>query len=83
MSIQLGENSWILIGIMFLEVLLIVIPALIFSKLKKKSFRYELREMGFQKNEDILIKIISGLGFGILFFFISNYLIFFCTDQHQ
>jgi len=80
MPVQLGENSWILIGIMFLEVLLIILPALIFSRLKKRSFTDELREMGFQRNEDILIKIISGLGFGILFFFIGNYIIIFFRD---
>ena len=80
MSIQLGESSWILIGIMFLEVLFIILPALIFSRLKKQSFTDELREMGFRKNEDVLIKIISGLSFGILFFFFGNYILILFRD---
>lgn len=80
MSIQLGENSWILIGMMFLELILILLPALIFSRLKNQSFTAVIKDMGFQKNEDLLIKIISGLGFGILFFFLSNYVIVFFRD---
>lgn len=80
MSIQLGENSWILIGMMFLELILILLPALIFSRLKNQSFTAIIKDMGFQKNEDLLIKIISGLGFGILFFFLSNYVIVFFRD---
>jgi len=80
MVVRLGENSWVLIGMIFLELLLIIIPALIFSRLKNFSFISALKEMGLQKNEDLLIKIISGIGFGILFFFFSNYLVIFFRD---
>lgn len=80
MTVQLGENSWILIGLMLLETLLTILPALIFSRLKNQSFTDVLKEMGFQKNEDLLIKVISGLGFGILFFFFSDYIIIFFKD---
>lgn len=80
MTIQLGENSWLLIGMMLLELLLILLPALIFSRLKNQSFTAVIKDMGFQKNEDLIIKIISGLGFGILFFFLSDYVIVFFRD---
>jgi len=80
MAVQLGENSWILIGIMLLEILFIVLPALIYGRVKKQSFIDVIKDMGFQKNDDLLIKVISGLGFGILFFFFSNYIIIFFRD---
>ncbi|MFX1305797.1 MAG: CPBP family intramembrane glutamic endopeptidase [Promethearchaeota archaeon] len=80
MVVQLGENPWILIGLTLLEILFIITPALIVSKLEKKSFTMTLKDMGFEKNEDLFIKIISGLSFGILFFFLSNYIIIFFRD---
>ena len=80
MTIQLGENPWILIGLIFFELLFIVLPALISSRLEKKSFTDVIREMGFQKNEDLFLKLISGLGFGILFFFLGSYIIIFFRD---
>ena len=80
MAVQLGENPWILIGLIFLELLFVIIPALISSKLEKKTFHDTIKDMGFQKNEDLFIKIISGLSLGILFFFFGNYLILFFRD---
>jgi len=77
---QIGENPWILIGLIFLEIFFIILPALISSKLEKKSFKDVIREMGFQKNEDIFLKIISGFSFGILFFFLSDFIIIFFRD---
>ncbi|MFW9998888.1 MAG: lysostaphin resistance A-like protein [Candidatus Hodarchaeota archaeon] len=80
MTIQLGENPWILIGLTIFELLFVIVPALVSSKLEKISFKDAINQMGFQKNEDILIKIISGLSFGILFFFFGNYIIIFFRD---
>lgn len=74
---QLGENPWVLIGLTFLEILLIFVPAVISSKIEKKTFKQLLSEMGFQKNEEIFIKIIAGLSIGILFFFLGDFLIIF------
>ncbi|MCK4286442.1 MAG: CPBP family intramembrane metalloprotease [Candidatus Lokiarchaeota archaeon] len=74
---QLGENPWFLIGLIFLETLLVFIPALISSKIEKKTFKKLLSEMGFQRNEEIFIKIIAGLSMGILLFFLGNLLILF------
>ena len=74
---QLGENPWVLIGLIFLEILLIFVPAVISSKIEKKTFKQLLSEMGFQKNEEIFIKIIAGLSIGILFFFLGDFLIIF------
>ena len=74
---QLGENPWILIALTFLEILLIFVPAVISSKIEKKTFKQLLSEMGFQKNEEIFIKIIAGLSIGILFFFLGDFLIIF------
>ncbi len=80
MTLQLGENSWILIGLIFFELSFVFLPALIFSKCKKKSFLNELNDIGFQKNDDMFIKIISGLSFGTLFFFFSNFIIVLFRD---
>ncbi len=80
MTVQLGENSWILIGLTLLELSFVVVPALIFSKVKKRPFMSEIDEMGFQKNQNMFLKIISGLGLGILFFFLSNYIIILFRD---
>ena len=80
MAIELGQNPWILIGLALFEVLFILIPGLISSKLENKSFKDAVIEMGFQKNDDILIKVISGISFGIIFFFFGGYIIFFFRD---
>ncbi|MFX0002089.1 MAG: CPBP family intramembrane glutamic endopeptidase [Candidatus Hodarchaeota archaeon] len=80
MSLQLGENTWILIGIMLFEILFVVLPALISSRLMKKSFMDEINEMGFQKNKNMFIKILLGLSFGILFFFFSNFILILFRD---
>lgn len=80
MAVQLGENPWILIGLIFLELLFVFIPALISSKLEKKTFQDIIKDMGFQKNEDLFIKIISGLSLGILLFFFGNYVIIFFRE---
>jgi len=80
MAIQLGENPWILIGLTFFEILFVIVPALISSRLEKKSFIDAIKDMGFQKNEDLFLKIISGLSFGILFLFFGNYIILFFRD---
>ncbi len=74
---QLGENPWVLIGLTFLEMFFIIVPAAISSKIEKKTFKQLLSEMGFQKNEEIFIKIIAGLSIGLLFFFLGDFLIIF------
>jgi len=80
MTINLGQNPWVLIGLSFFELLFVIVPALISSQLEKKSIINTIRDMGFQKNEDIFIKIISGISFGILFFFFGGYIIVFFRD---
>ena len=77
MTMQLGEKPWILIGLIFLEILFVIIPAYISSKIEKKSFKKLLFEMGFQKNDDILIKIIAGLSIGVIFFSFGNFILIF------
>ncbi|MHA2129621.1 MAG: hypothetical protein ACW99L_06580, partial [Promethearchaeota archaeon] len=69
MVIQIGENPWVLIGLIFLETLFVILPAFISSRIEKRTFRNILNEMGFQKNEEIFIKIVAGLSIGVLFFF--------------
>ncbi|HDZ18620.1 MAG TPA: CPBP family intramembrane metalloprotease [archaeon] len=80
MAIQLGENPWILILLMFLELFLIIVPGFISSRIEKKPISEVILDMGFQKNENFIIKIIAGISFGILFFFIGNYIIIFFRD---
>jgi membrane protease YdiL (CAAX protease family) len=81
MSIDLGKDATLLISLTFLEILLILIPGLIASKIEKKSLIDEIKEMGFQKKPTTLsrtlLKIISGLILGIIFFFLSDFIIFF------
>lgn len=80
MAIKLGENSWILIGLIFFEILFIIVPALISCKLEKKTFTDVIKDMGFQRNKNLFIKVTSGISFGILFFFFGNYIIIFFRD---
>ena len=84
MALNLGQNPWILIVLIFLEIFLIIIPALVASKLGENSFKEELKEMGFRKNMelsfDIVMKIFAGFSIGILFFLISGYILFFFNN---
>ncbi|MFW9864625.1 MAG: CPBP family intramembrane glutamic endopeptidase [Candidatus Thorarchaeota archaeon] len=77
MGAQLGENPWILIVLIFLEILFVIVPAFISSKIESKSFTTLLSEMGFQKDKDYVLKIIAGLGIGILFFFSGDFILIF------
>ncbi|MFX0080819.1 MAG: type II CAAX prenyl endopeptidase Rce1 family protein [Candidatus Hodarchaeota archaeon] len=74
---QLGKNPWILIGLIFLEILFVLVPAYISSKIEKKTFKTLLFEMGFQKNNDFLIKIIAGLSIGVIFFSFGDFILIF------
>jgi len=78
MAIDLGKDPIILIILSFLEILLILIPALIASKVEKKPFLVELKEMGFQKTpttlRKMLLKVVFGFLIGIIFFFISSFI---------
>ncbi len=81
MAIDLGKDPIILIILSFLEILLLLIPALIASKVEKKPFLAELKEMGFQKTttslRKMLLKVIAGVLIGVIFFFISSFIISF------
>ncbi len=81
MAIELGANPWILIGLMFLELLFILIPVSIASKVENTSIKDEIIFMGFQKNEDPIkkniMKVLAGICLGIVFFLISGYIMFF------
>jgi membrane protease YdiL (CAAX protease family) len=84
MSIQIGRNPWILIGLSSLEILFVLLPAFIAGKIEKKGIKDELIEMGFKKNQDslieILLKIFAGIGIGILLFTTGGYIIYFFRD---
>ena len=84
MAIDLGKDTILLISLSFLEILLILIPALIASKVEQKSLLDELKEMGFQKKpttlKKMIPKVISGFLIGIIFFFISGYIISFFVN---
>ena len=88
MTIDLGKDPTILIILSFLEILLILIPALIASKVEKKPLLAELKEMGFQKNpttlRKMLLKVILGFLIGVIFFFVNSFIIsFFVTNIVQ
>jgi len=78
--IEIGKNPWILIILIFFELLLIIIPTLIVCKIEKLTFKEELIEMGFKKNEDSLkilsLKITAGIEFGVIVYLTAGYLIF-------
>lgn len=84
MSIQIGRNPWILIGLSFFEILFIIIPAFIAGKIEKKGLGEELNEMGFRRNKDSflvsLLKIISGIGIGVLLFASAGIMLYFFKD---
>ena len=79
MAINLGKDPWLLITIMFLEIFLILIPALIVSKIEKRPIIEEFKEMGFKLKTNSLknftIKIFIGLLIGILLFFFSSFVV--------
>lgn len=81
MVLELGANPWILIILMFGELLLILIPAIIASKVEKSSIQEQLAFMGFQKKGDPLIQniinVLAGILIGFIFFVISGYIAFF------
>lgn len=75
MVVQLGQNSWILIGLMSLEILLILVPLFLSSKIEKKDIQTILCDMGFEKNRDFTLKIVAGVSLGILLFFSGDLII--------
>ena len=81
MAVELGYNPWFLLLLTLLELFLVVIPALVASKIDKKSFAHEIGEMGFHKKVDPLsknaLKILAGLCFGFIFFLIGGYILWF------
>jgi membrane protease YdiL (CAAX protease family) len=81
MAINLGKDPSLLIAITFFEIFLILIPALIASKIEKRPFIEEFKEMGFQLKTNSLknftLKIFLGLLIGTFFYFFSSFLYFF------
>jgi len=84
MAIDLGKDTILLISLTFLEILLILIPTLIASKVEKKPLLDELKEIGFQRKpttlRKIILKVVSGFLIGTIFFFISGYIISFFVN---
>ncbi|MHA2121812.1 MAG: hypothetical protein ACW990_11460, partial [Promethearchaeota archaeon] len=80
MAVQLGQNSWVLIGLMLLEFFFVIIPLFLSSKIEKKDFKTVLSEIGFEKSNDFTIKIIAGVSFGILLFFSGDFIIIFVRN---
>ncbi len=84
MAIDLGKDPILLISLSFLEILLILIPAFIASRVEKKSLLDELKEMGFQRKpttlRNMLLKVIFGLLIGIIFFLASGFIIYFFVN---
>jgi len=80
MSIQLGENFWILIILMSLELFLIIFPVFISAKLEKKSLKEEFKEIGFFREDKstyrACLKIILGIDIGIFLYLFSGFLMF-------
>jgi len=80
MPIQLGENFWILVILMSLELFLIIFPVLISAKLEKKSLKEEFKEIGFfrevKNTYRTCIRIILGIDIGIFLYLFSGFLLF-------
>ncbi len=84
MAINLGKDPSLLIAITFFEIFLILIPALIASKIEKKPIIEEIKEMGFQPKinslNNFILKIFLGLLIGTLLFFFSSFVIYFFSN---
>ena len=80
-AIDLGQNPWILLLLMFLELLFVIVPAIIASRLEDTTFTQQLQEMGFRRRHDSLLKNVGKVGAGVLigfgFYFIGGYISFF------
>ena len=72
MAINLGKDPSLLIVITFFEIFLILIPALIASKIEKRPIIEEFKEMGFLQKinslKNFTLKILLGLLIGTFFF---------------
>jgi len=81
MAINLGKDPSLLIVITFFEIFLILIPALIASKIEKRPIIEEFKEMGFlQKTnslKNLTLKIFLGLLIGTLLFIFSSFVLYF------
>jgi len=84
MAINLGKDPSLLIAITLFEIFLILIPALIASKIEKRPIIEEFKEMGFQLKTNSLknftLKIFLGLLIGTLFYFFSSFVLYFFTN---
>ncbi|MFW9949818.1 MAG: lysostaphin resistance A-like protein [Candidatus Thorarchaeota archaeon] len=85
MTLNLGNIPLILIFLSLLEILFILIPAFISSKITKKTLLEEIKEMGFSKpfksNKLITIQILSGLGIGITLYVIIGIIFSFIVNN--
>lgn len=81
MAISLGQSPWLLIGLTFLELLFIIIPAFIAAKIEHTTLKIQLNEMGFRKSKggdfQIIIKIVIGLASGLLLYLVGGYIYLF------
>ncbi|MBY9019813.1 MAG: CPBP family intramembrane metalloprotease [Candidatus Lokiarchaeota archaeon] len=81
MAINLGKDPNILILISFAEILFILVPSFITSKIEKNPYLLEIKELGFNvenpRLKNIIVKIFTGILIGIFFFFISDLLLTF------
>jgi len=84
MAINLGRDPSLLIAIMFFEIFLILIPALIASKIEKRPIIEEFKEMGFQLKtyslKNFTLKVFLGLLIGTILFFFSSFVLFNFTN---
>jgi len=84
MVFNLGKDPSLLIVITFFEIFLILIPALIASKIEKRPIIEEFKEMGFLTKtislKNLALKIFLGLLIGTLLFFFSSFMLCFFTN---
>ncbi|MFW9947949.1 MAG: hypothetical protein ACFFDX_14085, partial [Candidatus Odinarchaeota archaeon] len=84
MPIQLGENFWILVILMSLELFLIIIPVFISARLENKPLKKEFKEIGFSRETKntyrICLKIVLGIDIGIFLYLFSGFLMFVYRD---
>jgi len=84
MALNLGANPLILILLSLCEVFFVIIPALISSRISKKPFLEEIKNMGFSNNfrdfKYLLTNILIGLLIGVSLFLISGFLMNFILN---
>jgi membrane protease YdiL (CAAX protease family) len=84
MAFNFGQVPIIVILLSFLELLLIIIPLFLSSKIEKTTFLAQIKELGFINTElnkfTIILQLISSLILAMLLYLVAGYILYFFQD---